>query len=96
MKPIFVMIDKDDARIHGTRTMGNRTIREQVGYVKLPAHKYPVRIKFTIPDAYPEPYPEGNYQLDPQNFQVGKYEKLELNPFSLYLVPVAASDVKAA
>lgn len=85
---ITVIIEKEN-EIASPRTVGTRTVLEQIGYVKLPTHKYPVRIKFTVPEGHSAPYKAGTYEVSPENFRLGKYEKLELNPFELILLPRA-------
>lgn len=85
---ITVIIEKEDENAI-TRQIGQKTIREQNGYVKLPTHKYPVRIKFAIPEGHATSYKAGTYDISPANFQIGKYEKLELNPYEMILVPRA-------
>jgi hypothetical protein len=79
-----------------TRTFGTKTVREQIGYAHLEGNKYPVQIKFTLPESQAQAYPVGQFHISPESFQVGKYSKLEINPFELYLTPSKPSANRVA
>lgn len=86
-----VIIEKADENANTrqiTTGAGPRTVLEQFAYVHLSGHRYPVRAKFTVPEAHNRPYPAGTYTVAPESFRIGKYEKLELNPFELFLIPM--------
>lgn len=91
---VKVRIEPEDVKvaertINGPR--GSRIVAEQRGYVQLEGEKYPRPFRFTIPDGSVVPYQAGEYTISPRSFQIGKYEKLELNPFELYLNPIKAA-----
>lgn len=60
-------------------------IREQKGYIVLPASKYPKEIKIRLEDNAP-PYSKGYYTVSPASFYVGRFESLEID---LKLLPLA-------
>lgn len=95
MKLPVIKIDADDAK-YETRTLGQRQVKQQFGYVQL-GDKYPVKIKFNLPDGRENAYGEGEYVIDLDSYEVGKYGNLQLNPFSLSLSRlVTPADVKKA
>lgn len=83
---IKIIIEKGDD-VSKEIQRGQRTVREQSGYVLLDGQRHPRFIKFSLPESQKKAYPVGEYTPGPAAFQVGKYDKLELNPWELDLVP---------
>ena len=83
---IKIIIEKgDDVAMPVQR--GQRTVREQSGYVLEDGKRHPTYIKFCLPEHVKGAYPVGEYTPAPSAFQVGKYDRLELNPWELDLIP---------
>jgi hypothetical protein len=62
-------------------------------FAHLPNMQYPILIRITMPKDAKEPYPKGMYQLAPESFYVGKFNRLELSP---RLVPFTGEVRRAA
>jgi hypothetical protein len=90
-----ISIEADDASFV-TRTFGTKTVREQTGYAHIDGQKYPVMIKFTLPDAQAQAYPAGHFELSHDAYQVGKFHKLEINPYEMFLTPLKPSANRVA
>lgn len=81
---IVIKIEAEEAQFI-LRTIGQRQVKEQIGYVQLPSSKHPVKMKFNLPESQERAYPVGEYIVAPESFRIGKYGNLELNPFELQL-----------
>lgn len=92
-----IIIEPQEVRTT-SRKFGERTVHEQTAYAQFANEKYPVKIKFTVPadvlkdnpaSDNMDGYAAGEYYVDGKSFRVGKYNKLELNPFELTLNKLA-------
>jgi hypothetical protein len=97
-----IEIDAQDAFVQSRTFAGKdgkpaRNVYWQVAYM-YNGGRYPVRVEIPMEEGVPA-YPAGFYQLHTSCFQASKYNKIELNPFNLVLVPFDEkknSDIKAA
>lgn len=63
-----------------------RTIRSQVAYVHL-GGKFPVEMSLNLDDGQAA-YPAGEYEVQPESFQVNQYGSLEIRRFDFFIAPV--------
>lgn len=85
---IFPEDEVPEARtITSSKTGKEITITNQRGYFKKPDSRFPVEFRFPLPDGV-KPYPAGLYLIDPNSFDSGRYDALELSRFDFALVPM--------
>lgn len=94
---LVVEIDAEDVKFdikEGVGKNGRPWKRfNQRGYFKRPGSKYPREFIFGRPEGS-LPYPAGLYLVDPDSFDSGDYDSLELSGFDFALVPVP-DDIRA-
>ncbi|AXH73370.1 MAG: helix-destabilizing protein [Inoviridae sp.] len=94
---LTIEIDALDGHIQsrtfaGQNGKSDRRVFWQVGYMNN-GGRYPVRIEIPMEESQ-RAYTAGVYSIHPSSFQASKYNKIELNPFSIVLVP--QKETKAA
>ncbi len=70
----------------------DRTNYWQNGYM-YNGGRFPVLIEIPLEEGQ-SAYVAGDYEIHPSNFQASKYNKMELNPFKLILVPFQLAEKK--
>lgn len=87
------------------RNVGDRKAYTQTAYAVFEGERHPIKTRFGVPaELVIEQktgqffgYPPGHYQIDPSSIRIGKYDKLEINPFELRLIKVPAkAELKTA
>lgn len=84
---VFPQHVKVDSREIETKR-GKMTMRTQVAYFKRPKSMFPIEFKFTLPESQKDPYPAGVYFIDPDAFDSGSFDSIELSRFDFKLIPV--------
>lgn len=86
---IQIKVGSAEAREIQTKN-GKKKVADQMGFIEMNDEVRKVRIPIDI-ERGQMPYPVGKYTLSPSSFTVGKFHDLEINRFSIGLVPLAAS-----
>lgn len=97
MDHLVVQIEPEDVKTTSRQVgkEGNkRTLNEQRGYIYKDTSKYPLPIRFTLPDNAPA-YQAGKYFIKPESFVIDRYGSLGMG-FALYLEPISGEMKKAS
>ena len=95
MKINFDSQDQLQSRVFkGRDGKPDRNVFWQNGYM-YNGGRFPVLVEIPLEEGQPA-YPPGDYEIHPSSFQANKYNKMELNPFKVLLVPMKSNSIKAA
>ena len=67
----------------------NKNFFYQKAYAHKQGTKFPVEIQISLEESQ-SPYTPGRYQISDESYKVNNFGRLELDPFRLSLIPVAA------
>ncbi len=95
----MIRIEIKSGEVTNKQTKGGKPFRIQSAWAHLigkdgAPQPYPVEMELSFWDASDQPYPPGNYTLDPSSIYVGEFRRLSFG--NLKLRPLTVPSQKAA